>query len=143
LGHSDFQRQYEPILFGWGTGSKHYWTGARNVGDVWFVDKPIKNDLHPTMKPVELVEKAILLSSRRGDLVLDPFSGVGATLIACHKAGRRARLVELDPHYVDITIKRWQAYSGGVARLVSSGRTFDEVAQERNGFDPNEGAARS
>jgi hypothetical protein len=73
MGRSDFQRQYEPMLYGWRKGGAHYWSGARDVGDVWFVDKSHKNDLHPTMKPVELIERAILHSSRKGDLVLDNF----------------------------------------------------------------------
>jgi DNA modification methylase len=143
LGRSDLQRQWEPMLYGWKEGSTHYWSGARNVGDVWFVDKPHKNDLHPTMKPVELVEKAILLSSRKGDLVLDPFAGSGSTLIACHKNGRRARLIELDPHYVDVTISRWQSFTGEAARLASNGCTFEEVAEQRTGSDPNGGGTQS
>jgi DNA modification methylase len=131
LGRSDFQRQYEPLLYGWKQGGAHYWSGARDAGDVWFVDKSRRNDLHPAMKPVELIEKVILHSSQKGDLVLDPFAGVGATLIACHKTGRRARLIELDSKYVDITIARWEAYTGEKARLASNGRTFDEVAKDR------------
>jgi DNA modification methylase len=131
LGRSDYQRQYEPILYGWKEGNIHFWCGARNQGDVWFVDKPRVNDLHPTMKPVELIERALLHSSQKGDLVLDPFAGAGSTLIACHKTGRRARLIELDPQYVDATITRCQAYVGGQATLASSGRSFDEVGRER------------
>lgn len=73
LGRSDYQRQYEPILYGWREGEKHFWCGARNQGDVWMIDKPRVNDLHPTMKPVELVERAIENSSRKNAVVLDPF----------------------------------------------------------------------
>ena len=108
LGRADYQRQYEPILYGWKDGSDHYWCGARDQGDVWFVNKPVKNDLHPTMKPVALVERAIRNSSKTRDIVLDPFGGSGSTLIACAKTGRQARLVELDPKYVDVIIRRWQ-----------------------------------
>ncbi len=133
LGRSDFHRQYEPILYGWREGHTHYWGGARDQGDVWFVNRPRVNDLHPTMKPVELIERAIVHSSRRGDLVLDPFAGSGSTLIACQKTGRRARLIELDPRYVDATITRWQAFTGEPARLASDGRSFEEVAQTRQG----------
>ena len=97
LGRSDYQRQYEPILYGWRDGHDHYWCGARDQGDVWFIDKPARNDLHPTMKPVALVERAIRNSSKSRDIVLDPFGGSGSTLIACEKCGRQARLVELDP----------------------------------------------
>jgi DNA modification methylase len=81
LGRADYQRQYEPILYGWKDGSDHYWCGARDQGDVWFVDKPVRNDLHPTMKPVALVERAIRNSSKTRDIVLDPFGGSGSTLI--------------------------------------------------------------
>ena len=88
LGRSDYQRQYEPILYGWKEGTDHYWCGARDQGDVWFFDKPVKNDLHPTMKPVELVERAIRNSSKSRDIVLDPFGGSGTTLIAAERAGR-------------------------------------------------------
>ena len=77
LGRADYQRQYEPILYGWKDGSDHYWCGARDQGDVWFVDKPVRNDLHPTMKPVALVERAIRNSSKSRDIVLDPFGGSG------------------------------------------------------------------
>ena len=115
LGRADYQRQYEPILYGWKDGNDHYWCGARDQGDVWNVKKPAKNDLHPTMKPVELVERAIRNSSKTRDLVLDPFGGSGSTLIACEKAGRRARLIELDPKYVDVIVKRWEEYTGNQA----------------------------
>jgi DNA modification methylase len=108
LGRSDYQRQYEPILYGWKSGTDHYWCGARDQGDVWFFDKPHKNDLHPTMKPVALVERAIRNSSKSRDIVLDPFGGSGTTLIAAERAGRRARLIELDPKYVDVIVQRWQ-----------------------------------
>ena len=96
LGRSDYQRQYEPILYGWKDGTDHYWCGARDQGDVWFIDKPAKNDLHPTMKPVALVERAIRNSSKSRDIVLDPFGGSGTTLIAAERvrparAARRAR----------------------------------------------------
>jgi hypothetical protein len=78
LGRADYQRQYEPILYGWKDGANHYWCGARDQGDVWFFDKPVRNDLHPTMKPVALVERAIRNSSKSGDTVLDPFGGSGS-----------------------------------------------------------------
>ncbi len=112
LGRADYQRQYEPILYGWRDGSDHFWCGARDQGDVWNVKKPQKNDLHPTMKPVELVERAVRNSSKTRDLVLDPFGGSGSTLIACEKSGRRARLIELDPKYIDVIVKRWEEFTG-------------------------------
>ena len=124
LGRADYQRQYEPILYGWKDGAEHYWCGARDQGDVWFVDKPHKNDLHPTMKPVALVERAIRNSSKSRDIVLDPFGGSGTTMIACENTGRRARLIELDPKYVDVIVTRWQSLTGGVATHAASGQSF-------------------
>jgi DNA modification methylase len=131
LGRADYQRQYEPILYGWPAGHDRYWCGARDQGDVWFVDKPARNDLHPTMKPVALVERAIRNSSKSRDIVLDPFGGSGSTLIACEKTRRQARLLELDPKYCDVIVQRWQAFSGGAATLDDDGRTYDDLAAER------------
>ena len=131
LGRADYQRQYEPILYGWKEGTDHYWCGARDQGDVWFIDKPHKNDLHPTMKPVALVERAIRNSSKSRDTVLDPFGGSGSTLIACEKAGRFARLVEMDPKYCDVIVGRWQEFTGKAATLDGTNSTFEEIAAGR------------
>lgn len=127
LGRADYQRQYEPILYGWKEGADHYWCGARDQGDVWLIDKPHKNDLHPTMKPVALVERAIRNSSKSRDIVLDPFGGSGTTMIAAERAGRRARLVELDPKYVDVIVQRWQDLTGGSATLDGDGKGFNPI----------------
>jgi DNA modification methylase len=130
LGRADYQRQYEPILYGWPAGHDRYWCGARDQGDVWFIDKPARNDLHPTMKPVALVERAIRNSSKTRDIVLDPFGGSGSTLIACEKTGRHARLLELDPKYCDVIIERWQRFTGDRARHGDSGEIFPRSAEE-------------
>jgi DNA modification methylase len=127
LGRSDYQRQYEPILYGWREGASHHWCGDRNQGDVWQIARPIKNDLHPTMKPVELVERAIQNSSTPGDIVLDPFGGSGSSLIAAEKTGRTARIIELDPKYCDVIVRRWQEWTGKSATLKSDGKIFDEL----------------
>lgn len=124
LGRSDYQRQYEPILYGWKEGLKHFWCGARDQGDVWFFNKPAANDLHPTMKPVALVERAIENSSKGRDIILDCFGGSGTTMIAAEKTGRTARLVELDPIYCDVIVRRWQAFTGQKATLESTGEAF-------------------
>jgi DNA modification methylase len=129
LGRSDYHHQFEPILYGWKEGGEHFWAGGRKQGNVWPAQKPRVNALHPTMKPVELIERAILNSSRYGDIVLDPFAGAGSTLIACQKTGRHARVIELEPTYVDVIIQRWQEYSGRLASL--QGRSFVEVAADR------------
>lgn len=121
LGRADYQRQYEPILYGWKQGTDHFWCGARDQGDVWFVNKPVKNELHPTMKPVELVERAINNSSKTRDIVLDSFGGSGTTLIACEKLNRQCRMIELDPKYCDVIVKRWEEFTGRKAILQHSG----------------------
>ncbi|WP_028770769.1 site-specific DNA-methyltransferase [Silanimonas lenta] len=128
LGRADYQRQYEPILYGWPEGATRHWCGDRDQGDVWQIKKPQKNDLHPTMKPVELVERAIRNSSRPGDVVLDPFGGSGTTLIAAEKSGRVARLIELDPKYVDVIVRRWQEWAGQQATREADGVAFDQAA---------------
>ena len=131
MGRSDYQRQYEPMLYGWKEGTAHFWCGARDQGDVWFIKKPHRNDLHPTSKPVELIDRAIRNSSKSRDTVLDPFGGGGSTLIACEQAGRQARLIELDPKYCDVSVVRWQDHCGQQATLESDGRPFCTVAAER------------
>jgi len=128
LGRADYQRQYEPILYGWPEGAERHWCGDRDQGDVWQIKKPQKNDLHPTMKPVELVERAIRNSSRPGDVVLDPFGGSGTTLIAAEKSGRVARLIELDPKYADVIVRRWQDWTGQQATREADGLAFDQAA---------------
>jgi DNA modification methylase len=112
-------------------GHDRYWCGARDQGDVWFFDKPVRNDLHRTMKPVALVERAIRNSSKARNIVLDPFGGSGSTLIACEKTGRHARLFELDPCYCDVIVRRWQDYADEAAVLESDGRSYEEVAGSR------------
>ena len=127
LGRADYQRQYEPILYGWPEGSSRHWCGDRDQGDVWNIKKPARNDLHPTMKPVELMERSIRNSSRPGDVVLDCFGGSGSTLIAAEKSGRRCFMMELDPKYCDVIVRRWQEFSGCKAISEDGQRVFDEV----------------
>ena len=128
LGRADYQRQFEPILYGWREGVSHYWCGARDQGDLWLIDRPQANDLHPTMKPVALIEQAVRNSSRRGEIVLDPFGGSGSTLIACEKTGRKARMIELEPKYCDVIIQRWQQFTGKDALHDKTGETFAQVS---------------
>lgn len=130
LGRADYQRQYEPILYGWKNGHEHFWCGARDQSDVWFVNKPVKNDLHPTMKPVELVERALHNSSKTKDIVLDAFGGSGSTMIACEKTGRRARLIEIEPKYSDVIVKRWQEFTGKKAIHAVTGKEFNSISSQ-------------
>src|SRR5260370_23371852 len=117
LGRSDYQRQYEPILYGWREGQSHFWCGARDQGDIWFVKKPLSNDLHPTQKTVELIDRAIQNSSKSRDTVLDPFGGSGSTLIACEKTARQASLMELEPTYVAVMVPLSQDITARLAEL--------------------------
>ena len=131
LGRSDYQRQYEPILYGWKQNNDHYWCGDRNQSDVWYYNKPNKSELHPTMKPVELCKRAILNSSKTDDIVLDCFGGSGSTLIACEQTNRRCRMIELDKKYVDVIIKRWQNFSGKEAILLKTGNNFNDILKRK------------
>jgi DNA modification methylase len=142
LGRSDYHRQFEPLLYGWREGAKRHWCGDRKQGDVWCYPKPRANNLHPTMKPVALVERAILNSSQRNDVVLDPFAGAGSTAIACQRTARRACMIELDPKYVDVIVRRWQDFTGLAAVLEADGRRFTEIAEDRHKGAVAEGVAQ-
>ncbi|MCS6930628.1 MAG: site-specific DNA-methyltransferase [Acetobacteraceae bacterium] len=135
LGRADYHQQFEAMLYGWKAGAQHYWCGARDQGNVWHFDKPARNDLHPTMKPVALVERAIRNSSKQRDTVLDPFGGSGTTMIAAERTGRRAVLLELDPAYADVVVRRWQEATGEAAVLEGEERTFGDIAAARGAGD--------
>jgi len=105
--------------------------GDKSQSTLWEENKPAANRLHPTMKPVELIERALLNSSKAGDLVADFFGGSGSTLIACERLNRKTRLMELDPRYGDVICRRYQEYVGKPAVLDGSGLSFDKVARER------------
>src|SRR5205823_8185441 len=109
------------------------WYGDKSQSTLWEANKPSANRIHPTAKPVELVERALINSSKAGDIVVDLFGGSGSTLIACERRNRKSRLMEIDPKYADCIIKRWQEYTGNKAVLDGDHRAFEEVAQERMG----------
>jgi len=117
LGRADYQRQYESIWYGWRKDGGHDWCGDRDQGGVWLIPRPSVSDLHPTMKPVALMERAISNSSTPGGRVLDLFLGSGTTLIAAERQGRRCLGLELEPGYVQVAIERWQRYTGRRAAL--------------------------
>jgi len=117
LSNSDYMSMYEPMFYGWVNNHKFY--GGKNGMDIWRIKRTAKNDLHPTMKPVELVEKAVLDGSAINGIVLDLFGGSGSTMIACEKQNRHARLMELDPKYCDVIVKRWEDFTGKTAVLLS------------------------
>ena len=132
LGRCDYNYKHEPILFGWADSHRYYGKGQFQ-SSVWEVPKPMQNKLHPTMKPVELIENALLNSSAEGDIVIDLFGGSGSTLIACEKTGRVCRMMELSPRYCDVIVKRWQDFTGQDATLEDGGKMFAQVKEERGG----------
>jgi DNA modification methylase len=115
LSNSDYMSMYEPMFYGW--VSDHNFYGGNNGMDIWRIERTKKNDLHPTMKPMALVEKAICDGSKTKDIILDLFGGSGTTLIACEKTGRSCRMMEVDPKYCDVIVKRWEEFTGQKARL--------------------------
>jgi DNA modification methylase len=117
LSQTDYQSQHEPCLYGWMDNGKHTWYSDRKQTSIWRFDKE-KVVGHTTPKPVGLVEKAIINSSKGGDSVLDLFGGSGSTMIACEKQSRHARLMELDPKYCDVIVKRWEDFTGKKAVLL-------------------------
>ena len=149
LGRQDYQWKHEPCLYGWREGAQHYFINARNLvtvaedtvdidaltekevrdllrrmfaempSDTIHAEKPAASRDHPTMKPVTLLARMIYNSSRTGDTVLDPFGGSGSTMMACEQLGRRCIMMELDPVYCDVIVKRWEALTGKKAEVVA------------------------
>lgn len=117
-GFGDFMAQYmnayEPCIYG-SNGDSVNWYGANNEKTIWEIDKEKKCDLHPTMKPIKLVQRAVKNSSTENDLVLDLFGGSGSTIITCEQINRRCYTMELDPHYCDVIISRWEKLTGGAS----------------------------
>jgi DNA modification methylase len=130
-GFGRYKFQHEPIFYAHVASQSDAWYGDKSQSTLWQENKPAANRLHPTMKPVELIERALINSSKAGDVVVDLFGGSGSTMIACERQGRKARLLEIDPKYADVITRRYQEYTGKPAVLDGDGRTFDEVAGER------------
>lgn len=118
LGCSDYHYQHEPIMYGWKPGTGHYFVDDRTQVSTWFIDKPHKSDLHPTTKPVELIEKALNNSSKSKNICLDPFVGSGTTLIACENLDRKGRAIEIDPGYVGVCLQRYLDHTGNTPTLL-------------------------
>ena len=119
MGRQDYQWKHEPCLYGWKAGAGHNWYSDRTQTTVLEFDRPMRSELHPTMKPVALFDYEIRNSSKKGDAVLDLFAGSGTTLIACEQNGRDAYVMELDPRYVDVIVSRWEALTGEKAVLLN------------------------
>lgn len=112
LGRQDYQWRHESCLYGWLDGAAHYWGSDRRQTTVLEFDRPTRNDIHPTMKPVRLFDYQIRNSCREGGTVLDIFGGSGTTLVACEQNGRVCRTMEIDPRYCDAIIRRWETLTG-------------------------------
>lgn len=130
-GFGRYKFRHEPIFYCHVARQSDAWYGDKSQSTLWEENKPAANRLHPTMKPIELVERALLNSSKTGDVVVDLFGGSGSTLIACERRGRAARLMELDPRYADVICRRYAEYTGKQVTLDGDGRTFDELKAER------------
>jgi DNA modification methylase len=123
LSRKDYHTQYEPIWYGWNSsGPRLVELKDRKQSDLWQVARPKRSELHPTTKPVELIARALQNSSKRGDLLLEPFGGSGSHLIAAEQTNRRCRAMELDPKYCDVIVKRWETLTGQKAELVNASR---------------------
>ena len=117
MGRQDYHWKHEPCLYGWKDGAGHLWATDRKQVTIIECKRPKRNDVHPTMKPVELIEYQLLNNTKGQDIVLDLFGGSGSTMIAAEKNGRTARLMELDPKYCDVIVKRWEEFTGQKANL--------------------------
>jgi site-specific DNA-methyltransferase (adenine-specific) len=117
FGRSDYHWKHEPCLYGWKEGAAHLWAADRKQTTVIQCKRPSKSELHPTMKPVELMEYQILNNTKGSDIVLDLFGGSGSTMIAAEKTGRKSCLMELDPKYCDVIVQRWEEFTGKKAVL--------------------------
>lgn len=129
MGRQDYHWKHEPCLYGWKEGAGHLWATDRKQTTILEFDRPSRNGEHPTMKPVALFEYQMLNNTKGGDQILDSFGGSGTTLIAAEKNGRIARLMELDPKYCDVIVKRWQNFTGKIAIHAETGMPFAEIAK--------------
>ena len=130
LSRTDYQSQHEPCLYGWMKGGSHSFYGDRKQVSIWRFDKE-RVEGHTTPKPVALIERALSNSSKGGDMVTDLFGGSGSTLIACEKTARDCRMMELDPKYCDVIIKRWQDFTGQQATHAETGEAFADLVSSR------------
>ena len=135
MGKSDYHWQHEPILYGWKKGAPHNWYSDRCQSTVWEYDRPIRSDLHPTMKPIALCSYPIVNSSKERDIVLDPFGGSGSVLIACEQTGRVCRMIEIDEKYCDVIVKRYIENTGDIVYLTRDSKTEEIKNMSRKCFN--------
>lgn len=120
FGRQDYHYKHELIIYGWREGASHYFVDDRTQTSVWEIDRPQVSKEHPTMKPVELVARAVENSSKPGDVVYEPFSGSGTTLIACENLKRKCRAIEISPGYVAVALERWSQATGKTPELITT-----------------------
>lgn len=120
MGRQDYQWKHEPCMYGWKEGAAHIWCSDRKQTTVLEFDRPTKNKEHPTMKPVALFDYLIKNNTTPGQIVFDSFGGSGTTVIACEQNKRKARVMELDPRYADVIIRRWEEFTGKRARKLKN-----------------------
>jgi DNA modification methylase len=134
MGWQDYRAQHEPILYGWKEGKgKHFFAEDRTRTTIWSFDRDSHTSyVHPTQKPVALAQEAIINSSKQGWKIGDLFAGSGTTIIAAEITRRVARAMEIDPGYVDVAVRRWEGFTGRIARLEATGQTFEETRVKRN-----------
>ena len=119
MGRQDYHWKHEPVLYGWKPGASHYFINDRSQSTVLEFDKPIRNEEHPTMKPIDLIAYLINNSSKKDEIVLDLFGGSGTTMIACEQTNRKAFIMELDPRYCDVIVDRWEKFTNQKAELIN------------------------
>lgn len=136
LGRQDYHHQHEPVLIGWKEGASHKFYGDRKQTTVWYFDKAVKNEMHPTIKPTDLIEYIIKNSSQKKDVILDCFGGSGTTLMAAESIGRVARIIEIDEKYVDVIVKRYLSLGKEDVELIRENKTynFEELRKLENIF---------
>lgn len=119
MGRQDYHWKHEPVLYGWKPGASHYFINDRSQSTVLEFDKPIRNEEHPTMKPIDLIAYLINNSSKKDEIVLDLFGGSGTTMIACEQTNRKAFIMELDSRYCDVIVDRWEKFTNQKAELIN------------------------
>lgn len=133
VGRGHYHWQHETCGYFVRKGGKGHWTGDRKQSTLWHIDKPRASETgHSTQKPVECMQRPIENNSSPGQAIYEPFSGSGTTIIACEQTGRACHAIELSPAYVDVAVKRWQAFTEETAYLASTGQSFSEVEDERS-----------
>jgi DNA modification methylase len=135
LGRGDYHWQHEPCWYAVRKGARSYWQGARDQSTVWSIAPTGNEDTattHGTQKPVEAMRRPIVNNSERGDLIYEPFAGSGTTLIAAETIGRVCLATELEPAYCDVTVERWQRFTGNEAVLAEGGGSFEDLRGERS-----------